>query len=163
MREESNEKRRPPSVPRRNLFRPDGPLVSEIGFGAWPIGGGLGPVERDLGIATVKAAVRLGLSFIDTADYYENAPAYESKTNQQGGSETAIGVALKEDAALAAEAFVTTKVSKMPHSAEQIRERCAASLRTLQMDVIPLYQLHFYDESVPIQERMGALQARREE
>ena len=40
--------------------------------------------------------MRLGASFIDTADYYENAPEYGSKTNQQGGSETVIGLALKE-------------------------------------------------------------------
>jgi aryl-alcohol dehydrogenase-like predicted oxidoreductase len=96
-------------VGKRQLFRPDGPLVSEIGFGAWygriaraqrrelraaalscrylqvcitwclrsdwncnlprrPIGGAFGEVERRTGIETVQAAVRLGASFIDTAD-----------------------------------------------------------------------------------------------
>jgi aryl-alcohol dehydrogenase-like predicted oxidoreductase len=124
---------------RRLLFRPDGPMVSEIGFGAWPIGGGLGPVARDQGIATVQAAVKLGLNFIDTADYYENCPQYDSKTNKQGGSETVIGLALQADAIIAREAFVTTKVSKMPHDAERIRTACDASLKALQLDMIPLY------------------------
>ena len=83
------------TVAKRRLFHPDGPFVSEIGFGAWPIGGAFGEVARQQGIETVQAAVRLGVSFIDTADYYENAPAYGSTTNRQGGSETVIGLALK--------------------------------------------------------------------
>ena len=37
------------------------------------------------------------------------------------------------------EAFVTTKVSKMPHDAERIRTACDASLKALQLDMIPLY------------------------
>ena len=62
------------TVAQRRLFYPDGPFVSEIGFGAWPIGGAFGEVERQKGIETVQAAVKLGVTFIDTADYYENRP-----------------------------------------------------------------------------------------
>jgi aryl-alcohol dehydrogenase-like predicted oxidoreductase len=149
------------TVAQRRLFYPDGPFVSEIGFGAWPIGGAFGEVERQKGIETVQAAVKLGVTFIDTADYYENAPTYGSKTNHQGGSETVIGLALKNDPTL--EGFVTTKVSMPPHTAERIHIKCGESLRNLQLDTIPLYQLHFYDESTPIQERMGALKTLQEE
>ena len=108
------------SVGMRQLFRPDGPLVSEIGFGAWPIGGAFGEVARRTGIETVQAAVKLGASFIDTADYYENAPEYGSKTNSQGGSETVIGISLKEDPAVGDTAFVTTKASRTPFTAVRI-------------------------------------------
>jgi aryl-alcohol dehydrogenase-like predicted oxidoreductase len=145
-------------IGKRQLFYPEGPLVSEIGFGAWPIGGAFGVVERTDGIHTVQAAVRLGASFIDTADYYENAPAYGNRTNSQGGSETVIGLALSADAGLAAQAFVTTKVSQQPHTREQIHTKCAESAKNLQMGTIPLLQLHSYDESTPAEERMGALQ-----
>ena len=68
-------------VAQRRLSYPDGPFVSEIGFGAWPIGGAFGEVERQKGIETVQAAVKLGVTFIDTADYYENAPTYGSKSS----------------------------------------------------------------------------------
>ena len=53
----------------------------------------MGPVERDTGIATVQTAVTLGMNFIDTADYYENAPAYENgrRTSRAAASETSSG------------------------------------------------------------------------
>jgi aryl-alcohol dehydrogenase-like predicted oxidoreductase len=111
----------------------------------------------------VQAAVRLGASFIDTADYYENAPAYGSKTNAQGGSETVIGLALKEDPAVAADAFVTTKASRTPFTDEQIRHTCANSMAALQMDTIPLYQLHRFDTETPIAEQMATLKALQDE
>ena len=145
------------SIGKRRLFHPDGPLVSEIGFGAWPIGGAFGAVPRELGIATVQSAVKLGASFIDTADYYENAVEYGNKTNKQGGSETVIGLALQADAAVADAAFVTTKVSQQPHTREKIRTKCSESAANLQMSTIPLLQLHSYDETTPAAERMEAL------
>eukprot|EP01051_Picozoa_sp_SAG22_P001779 SAG22_NODE_73_length_22318_cov_47.105315_26_plen_207_part_00 len=151
------------SVGMRRLFRPDGPLVSEIGFGAWPIGGAFGEVARRTGIETVQAAVRLGASFIDTADYYENAPEYGSKTNSQGGSETVIGLALKEDSAIGSAAFVTTKASRAPFTDQQIRATHAKSAAALQTETIPLYQLHRYDNETPIDQQMGTLKALQDE
>ena len=142
-------------IGKRQLFTPGGPLVSEIGFGAWPIGGAFGTVDRKTGIATVQAAVKLGASFIDTADYYENAPEYGNKTNSQGGSETVIGLALQADPVVAQAAFVTTKVSQQPHTRDKIRTKAAESSSHLQMQTIPLLQLHSYDESTPAQERMS--------
>ena len=37
----------------------DGPDVSVIGLGAWPIGGGMGVLEEQASIATVRAAILL--------------------------------------------------------------------------------------------------------
>ena len=54
-------------VPTRPLFK-DGPEVSVIGFGAWPIGGGLGAVDADVGLRAVQVAVDVGQTFIDTAE-----------------------------------------------------------------------------------------------
>lgn len=155
-------------------------------------------MERRTGLDTVQAAVRVGASFIDTADCasvpsrclpaclparaslhttclpsplllarltvdYENAPAYGSTTNSQGGSETVIGLALKEDPEVDAEAFVTTKASRTPFTEEQIRTTCSASMTALQMETIPLYQLHRYDTETPIAEQMGTLKALQDE
>eukprot|EP01046_Picozoa_sp_COSAG06_P038770 COSAG06_NODE_4505_length_4195_cov_72.292969_4_plen_138_part_00 len=94
---------------------------------------------------------------------YENAPAYGSTTNSQGGSETVIGLALKEDPEVDAEAFVTTKASRTPFTEEQIRTTCSASMTALQMETIPLYQLHRYDTETPIAEQMGTLKALQDE
>ena len=141
-------------VRQRRLFHPDGPFVSEIGFGAWPIAGAFGEVDRQLGIKTVQAAVRLGLTFIDTADYYET-PTFHKAQGIAGGSETVIGLALQQDPSL--DAFVTTKVSALPHTAAKIKSKCADSLRNLQLPSLPLLQLHSYDVDTPIRERMSAL------
>lgn len=48
-----------------------GLTVSEIGFGAWAIGGDeWGPVNDNHSIAAMEKAVELGVNFIDTADVY---------------------------------------------------------------------------------------------
>ena len=44
--------------------------VSEIGFGAWAIGGSWGPVDDDASMAALHAAVDGGVNVIDTADVY---------------------------------------------------------------------------------------------
>nr|MBS9408468.1 aldo/keto reductase [Streptococcus oralis] len=48
-----------------------GITVSEIGFGAWAIGGDeWGPVNYKQSITAIKKAIECGLNFIDTADVY---------------------------------------------------------------------------------------------
>ncbi|UVI33300.1 aldo/keto reductase [Paenibacillus spongiae] len=47
--------------------------VSEIGFGAWAIGGDAwGPVDDEQSLRAMEAAVEQGVNFIDTADVYGN-------------------------------------------------------------------------------------------
>lgn len=65
------------TVPTRPLFQ-DGPEVSVIGFGAWPIGGGLGAVDADVGLRAVQVAVDVGQTFIDTAEYAPLPPSPSS-------------------------------------------------------------------------------------
>src|SRR5439155_20602218 len=74
----------------------NGPTVSAIGFGAWPIGGGMGTIDEAQAVATVQAAVDMGVTFIDTAEAYR-------------GSEALIGRALV--GGRRARAFRATKVS----------------------------------------------------
>src|SRR5215510_11848057 len=58
--------------------------VSEIGFGAWAIGGGWGPQNEADSIAALNKAIDLGVTFIDTAAGYGD-----------GKSERLIGQVLK--------------------------------------------------------------------
>jgi aryl-alcohol dehydrogenase-like predicted oxidoreductase len=52
--------------------------VSEIGFGAWAIGGDAwGPVEDAASIAAMERALELCINFIDTADVYGNGHSEE--------------------------------------------------------------------------------------
>ena len=50
----------------RRLGR-NGPEVPVIGFGAWPIGGGMGAVDDRDAIRTLHPAVDVGVTLIDTA------------------------------------------------------------------------------------------------
>ena len=60
--------------------------VSQIGFGAWPIGADWGPaVPEDAAKATLHQAIDAGMNFIDTADIYGD-----------GRSERIIGETLRE-------------------------------------------------------------------
>ena len=44
--------------------------VSDIGFGAWAIGGSWGNVDDTESMATLHRALDLGVNFFDTADVY---------------------------------------------------------------------------------------------
>lgn len=63
----------------------NGPEVSEIGFGAWAIGGGWGQQAEDDSLAALHEALDGGVNFIDTAQAYGN-----------GRSEKIIGRVLAE-------------------------------------------------------------------
>ena len=53
----------------------DGPQVPVICHGAWPLGGGFGAVPEEQAIATVRASLDAGLTFIDTAESYRGSEA----------------------------------------------------------------------------------------
>ncbi len=61
-----------------------GPTVSELGFGASPLGGIYGTVAEQDGIAAVHAALDAGINFLDVSPYYGHTAA-----------ETVLGKALR--------------------------------------------------------------------
>ncbi len=115
-----------------------GPEVSAIAFGAWPIGGGLGNVPEQQGIAAVEAAIEVGMTFIDTAEGYQS-------------SETVVGKAI---AGRRDEVFLATKLSGSDHSAAHMARAFENSLRALGTDYIDLYQIHSPSPAWPIVETM---------
>jgi aryl-alcohol dehydrogenase-like predicted oxidoreductase len=120
--------------------------VSEIGFGAWAIGGGACVQGRGFGygatddaqsLAALARAFELGVNFVDTADAYG-----------MGHSERLIGKAIKTSPR---RVHVATKVGtvrrdpespRMDFSPEYIREACDRSLSRLGVTCIDVYQLH---------------------
>ena len=55
---------------RRVLLGREGLEVSVIGLGAWGLSGDYGPADEAESIATVRHALDLGVTLIDTADEY---------------------------------------------------------------------------------------------
>jgi aryl-alcohol dehydrogenase-like predicted oxidoreductase len=115
--------------------------VSEIGFGAWAIGGNehgnsYGTTVDDVSIRTIQRALEMGCTFFDTADVYGH-----------GHSEEVLGAALEghRDAVV-----IATKVggdfyegaTRMNFTPEYMQFACDRSLERLGTDVIDLYQLH---------------------
>ncbi len=119
----------------------NGPMVSTLGLGAWPIGGGMGHVDEKVAIATIRTALDAGVTLLDTAQIYRS-------------SEVLIGRALQDG--YKNKAFVATKVSGN-YSAKAVFEAAENSLRAMQIDVIDLYQIHWWDDKYPLEETMAAL------
>lgn len=129
--------------------------VNRLGFGAMRItGAGVWgePPDRGKAIETLRAAVGLGVNFIDTADSY--GPEV---------SENLIAEALypyPDDLVIATKGGLTRPgPNRWPPDGrpEHLRSACEGSLRRLRVEQIPLYQLHRPDPDVPYAESVGAL------
>lgn len=120
--------------------------VSEIGFGAWAIGGtaeasgtplGWGRSSDDESLATIRRARELGVNFFDTSDSYGF-----------GRSESLLGIVLsryRKDVVIATKAGVvrtSTGQLRKDFSRKHIFLAVDGSLKRLRSDYIDLYQLH---------------------
>lgn len=113
-----------------------GATISEIGFGAWQIGGAWGDVSEEDGKRALNAALDAGVTFIDTADVYGD-----------GRSEKIIASVLKERGG--DKPFVATKAGRRlnPHVADgytgaNIEAFIDRSLTNLGVETLDLVQLH---------------------
>lgn len=131
----------------RRLGR-SGLLVSEVGLGCNNFGMKIGPDEAR---AVVDAAIDAGITLFDTADVYGSS-----------NSEAYLGAALgkrRKDVVVATKFGSPTDDSVYRRGASRrwIIEACESSLRRLATDYIDLYQLHWPDPGVPIEETLEAL------
>lgn len=128
------------------LLGTSGIEVSVMALGCWPFAGGStwGDQDDDVSIATVHAALDAGITFFDTAEGYG-----------EGHSERVLGEGLK---GRRDKAVIATKVSGGNLSPARISDACEQSLRNLQTDVIDLYQIHWPNHEVPVEESWRALE-----
>jgi aryl-alcohol dehydrogenase-like predicted oxidoreductase len=110
--------------------------------------------DRDTSFAILDAFTAGGGNFVDTADSYSAwVPG-----NSGGDSERIIGEWLASRRPEGV--VVATKVSQHPEfrglAAANVRAAAEASLQRLGVDTIDLYYAHFDDESVPLEETVGA-------
>jgi aryl-alcohol dehydrogenase-like predicted oxidoreductase len=128
----------------RQLGR-DGPFVPVIGFGAWPIGGGMGTLDNSEAIRTLHHAFDQGVTMVDTAEAYRT-------------SEELVGRALATWSGPRDRIFVATKVRGDDLSAGHIAEAAEHSLQRLGVETIDLLQAHSWDALHPIDETMRAFE-----
>jgi len=128
--------------------------VSRVGLGTWAIGGWMwGGSDEAESIKTIHHALDLGLNLIDTAPVYGF-----------GRSEEIVGKALadqgrREKAILATKVgleWVDSKVYRNSTPA-RIRKEIEDSLRRLRTDRIDLYQVHWPDPLVSIEDTAETL------
>ena len=134
----------------RSLGR-TGVQVSELCLGAMMFGG-----QADVADSArmIDSALDAGINFIDTANAYS-----------RGGSESAVGAALRNNGKRAKVVLATKVHGRMDdddpnsegNSRRHILEQCDASLRRLGTDWIDLYQVHRPSPQVPIDETLRAL------
>ena len=108
--------------------------VSEIGFGAWAIGGEWGETDEEESMAALHAAVDAGVTFFDTADVYGD-----------GRSERLLGRLLRErDERLVVATKFGRRVEQDPalFTYENLRGWLERSREYLGVEAVDLVQLH---------------------
>ncbi|SFD99598.1 Predicted oxidoreductase [Bacillus sp. OV194] len=127
--------------------------LGTMAFGRW--------IDEKASHSIIASALEQGINFIDTANYYGKGQDTEIPYGT-GESEEIIGRALKgkrENVVLA------TKVGiRMGHGKNEsglsrghIMKEVDRSLSRLQTDYIDLYQVHFFDNSTPLEETLRTL------
>jgi aryl-alcohol dehydrogenase-like predicted oxidoreductase len=128
--------------------------VSRVALGTWAMGGWMwGGTDQFESIATVHAALDQGINLIDTAPLYGF-----------GVSEEIVGTALE---GMRTQVVIATKVGlelrdgKVYRNAtrERIMQEIEDSLRRLRTDYIDIYQVHWPDPLVPVEETAEAMRS----
>ena len=118
--------------------------VSEIGFGAWGIGGpamvgdvaiGWGDVDDKTSIKALNRSYDLGINFYDTADFYGFGHSEELIGNVFGN---------RDDVIIASKVGHRVEDEKilLDYTKKHILKSCEESLKRLKRDKIDYYQLH---------------------
>jgi aryl-alcohol dehydrogenase-like predicted oxidoreductase len=129
-------------------------IASRIALGTWAIGGWMwGGSDEKESIRTIHAALDHGINLLDTAPVYG-----------QGRSEEIVGEALRqngrrESVILATKVGLDWTNGKVERNStrQRIIQELEDSLRRLQTDYIDIYQVHWPDPFVPIEETAATL------
>ena len=127
--------------------------VSAIGLGCMSMTPIYGVPDPEEAIATLHRAPEIGIDLIDTSDAY----------GANGSNEELVGRALKgrREKYVVATKFGNIRLPDGKPGAkgnpEYVKEACDKSLRRLGTDHIDLYFIHRVDETVPIEDTVGAM------
>ncbi|MFX4273380.1 aldo/keto reductase [Propionibacteriaceae bacterium Y1685] len=141
------------TIQTRTLGTTSALTVSALGLGCMGMSEFYGTTDEQQGIDTIHRALDLGVTFLDTADMY--GPF----TNEQLVGKAIAG---RRDEVQLATKFGNERLPDgtrvgINGSPEYVRAACDASLQRLGVDHIDLYYQHRVDQSVPIEETVGAM------
>ena len=128
--------------------------VSRVALGTWAMGGWMwGGSDQREAIATIHAALNQGINLIDTAPVYGF-----------GASEEIVGAALdgvRAQTVIATKTGLEWRDGKIYRNAtgERILREIDESLRRLRTDYIDIYQVHWPDPLVPVEETAEAMRS----
>jgi len=126
--------------------------VSVICQGCWSlvsVDDTWGPNRLEDSIAAIHASLDAGVNFFDTAEVYGD-----------GESEEILGRALEGKRK---DVVIATKVMASRLKAAPLKAACEASLRRLRTDYVDLYQIHWPNRDVPVDESLAAMEELRRE
>ena len=132
--------------------------VSRVALGTWAMGGWMwGGTDQRESIATIQAALHQGINLIDTA------PAYGFGVSEEIVGEALEGV--RTQAVIATKTGLEWRDGKVYRNAtrERITQEVEDSLRRLRTDYIDIYQVHWPDPKVPVEETAEAMRSLYEE
>ena len=129
--------------------------VSALGLGCMGLSFGYGPaVDKQEGIALIRAAVERGITFFDTAEVYGAFTNEELLGEALAPFRGKVAIATKFGFKIDPN---TGKQAGLDSSPEHIKEVAEASLKRLKTDVIDLFYQHRVDTNVPIEDTAGAV------
>src|SRR5215475_9741564 len=129
--------------------------VSAIGLGCMGLSFGYGPaVEKQQGVALIRAAAERGVSFFDTAEVYGPFTNEELVGEALAPFRKQVAIATKFGFDIDPNTGKQAGVNSRP---EHIKEVADASLKRLRTDVIDLFYQHRVDPHVPIEDVAGAV------
>lgn len=142
-------------LPTRKLGK-TGFELTEIGFGAWAVGGpwrfGWGAQDDEESLAAIDAALEGGVNWIDTAAAYGLGHSEEITGKALRGRRDKVFLATK--GGIVWDDKRRVKFSIEPGS---LRKEFEDSLRRLDTDYIDLYQIHWPDGVTPVEKAWEAL------
>src|SRR5882762_622346 len=128
--------------------------VSRVALGTWAMGGWMwgGTDERE-SVATIRAALGQGINLIDTA------PVYGFGVSEEIVGKAIAGAGLRSQAIIATKVGLEWRDGKVYRDAtrDRIMREVDDSLRRLRTDYIDIYQVHWPDPFVPIEETAEAM------
>ncbi|MBO4644794.1 MAG: aldo/keto reductase [Alphaproteobacteria bacterium] len=111
----------------KTIALPSGDLIPALELGMWYLGEDAGAYFKETDL--IRQALEIGYRAFDTAEMYG-----------RGGAEEVLGEALSD---CREEVFLTSKVSPIFSSYEEIIEACDKSLERLKTDYLDMYLLHW--------------------